>query len=68
MEPTEKCGEFAASFIPRWGMYFTCVLPKGHDGGPESHRAGGKCKKHGEYVMEHFGEAPRCPQWPDCTK
>ena len=54
----DPCGEFAASFIPREGMYFTCVLPKGHDG---EHRAGGTCVAHGPYVMEHTGEPPRCP-------
>ena len=59
----ETCGEFAASFIPRWGTYFSCVLPKGHDG---EHRAGGTCVAHGAYVMGHFGQTPRCPKWPYC--
>jgi hypothetical protein len=61
----DQCGEYAASFIPRWGTYFSCVLPKGHEG---EHRAGGECFKHGKYVMEHFGETPKCPKWPDCIK
>ena len=52
----DPCGEFAASFLP--GMYFSCVLPKGHDG---EHRAGGACVAHGPYIMEHTGEPPRCP-------
>lgn len=56
--PVEKCGEPTASFIPRWGMYFLCVLPKGHEG---EHKRGGICFKHGEYVGE------KCPQWPDCS-
>ena len=63
MEPTEQCGEYAASFIPRWGMYYSYVLPKGHKG---EHRAGGECLKHGKYVMGNFEEIPQCPQWPDC--
>lgn len=61
----EICGEYAASLIPRRGEFFCCVLPKGHDG---KHRAGGECFKHGKYVMEHTGQTPQCPQWPDCTK
>jgi hypothetical protein len=61
----DHCGEFAASFIPRWGEYFSCVLQKGHDG---EHRAGGECVKHGKYVMEHTGQVPQCPKWPDCAK
>ncbi len=64
----EHCGEFAASFIPRWGWFFPCFLPKGHEGGPESHRAGGECTKHGKYVMEQYGQPPQCPKWPDCAK
>lgn len=50
----DTCGEPAASFIPRWGMSFACVLPKGHEG---VHQRGGACVKHGEYVGE------KCP---DC--
>lgn len=53
----EKCGAPAASLIPRWGMSFACVLPKGHEG---EHRQGGNCFKHGEYVGD------KCPQWPRC--
>ena len=53
----EKCGAPAASFIPRWGMSFVCVLPKGHEG---EHQQGGACYKHGEYVGK------LCPHWPDC--
>lgn len=53
----EKCGAPAASLIPRWGMSFACVLPKGHEG---EHRQGGTCFKHGEYVGD------KCPQWPNC--
>ena len=61
----ELCREFAAPYIPRWGYYFSCVLPKGHEG---EHRAGGTCAAHGDYVMEHFGELPQCPKWPECAK
>jgi hypothetical protein len=43
----EKCNKLAEAFIPRWGMYFSCVLEKGHEG---SHRGGGNCFTHGEYV------------------
>jgi len=59
------CGEFAASFIPRWGQSFCCVLPKGHEG---DHRAGGTCFAHGPYEMEKFGQVPNCPQWPKCIE
>lgn len=52
-----KCGQPAAPFIPRWGMSFACVLPKGHEG---EHKRGGNCFKHGEYVGEE------CPKWPGC--
>ena len=63
----EHCGEIAAPFIPYRHYYFACVLPKGHK--PEGeHRAGGTCAAHGDYVMEHFGELPRCPKWPECAK
>jgi hypothetical protein len=61
----DLCGEFAASFIPRWGQYFSCVLSKGHEGGPESHRAGGTCVAHGDYVMDSFGATPHCPYPPE---
>jgi len=64
MSDTEKCGEFAASFIPRFGWFHACVLDKGHDG---EHLAGGTCLKHGPYIMAHFGEHPQCPKWPDCV-
>jgi hypothetical protein len=58
----EKCGEPAASFIPRWGMSWACVLPKGHEGDHEGdHERGGNCFKHGEYV------GANCPKWPDCV-
>lgn len=53
-----KCGEPAASFIPRWGMSFACALPKGHTG---DHQQGGKCFAHGEYI------GTKCPQWPSCV-
>ena len=65
MSETDKCGEYAAGFIPRWGYSFSCVLPKGHDG---EHRAGGTCIKHGPYIMDHQEESPQCPKWPDCVK
>jgi hypothetical protein len=55
----EKCGQPATSFIPRWGMSFACVLPKGHGG---DHQRGGYCLKHGEYIGE------KCPQWPNCIQ
>lgn len=54
----EKCGKPAASFIPRWGWSFACVLPVGHDG---PHQQGGNCFKHGEYIGKE------CPWWPKCT-
>jgi len=57
-QTTEKCGAPAAPFIPRRGMSWACVLPKGHDG---EHLRGGSCFKHGEYIGEN------CPKWPDCT-
>jgi hypothetical protein len=60
---SESCGEFAASFIPRLGTWFTCVLPKGHEG---EHRAGGTCVMHGPYAMEAFGLPPQCPYWSTC--
>ena len=53
----ERCGAPAAPFIPRWGMAFSCVLPKGHSG---EHRQGGTCLKHGEYI------GAKCPHFPDC--
>jgi hypothetical protein len=59
MSDERKCGEPAASFIPRWGWSFACVLPKGHEG---EHRQGGNCIKHGEYI------GAQCPQWPECVK
>lgn len=43
----ERCGERAEPLIPRWGQYWACVLPKGHEG---EHRGGGNCFTHGEYV------------------
>lgn len=52
----EKCNQPAASFIPRWGMSFACVLPKGHEG---EHKPGGNCFQHGEYVGRP-GECPEC--------
>ena len=55
----EKCGQPAASFIPRWGMSFACCLPKGHEG---EHKRGGTCFKHGEYIGE------QCSKWPDCIQ
>ena len=61
----ESCGEFAASLIPREGMYYPCVLPKGHEG---EHRTGGECLAHGPYIMEHFGQPPQCQKWPECVK
>ena len=62
----EPCGEFAASFIPRWGTYFPCVLPKGHEG---EHLAGGDCFAHGPFIMQHFGEPPHCPHpIEECAK
>lgn len=57
--PPEKCGERAQAFIPRWGMSWACVLPKGHGG---EHQRGGTCFAHGDYVGE------RCPSWPSCVE
>lgn len=57
------CGQFAAPFIPREGTFFSCVLHRTHKG---EHRAGGTCFVHGAYVMEHFGQPPQCPKWPEC--
>lgn len=54
----EKCGLPAASFIPRQGLSFSCVLPKGHEG---EHQQGGTCFKHGAYVGR------QCPSFPDCV-
>jgi hypothetical protein len=60
----KKCGHFAASWIPREGLYFSCVLPEGHEG---ECRPGGSCKAHGEFVgLPH--QTPLCPRWPDCVK
>lgn len=55
----EKCGQPAAPFIPRWGMSFSCALPKGHKG---DHQQGGNCFAHGEYIGK------QCPQWPSCAQ
>jgi hypothetical protein len=52
-----KCGQPAKALIPRWGMYFACVLPNGHKG---DHQPGGTCFRHGDYVGD------KCPQWPNC--
>jgi hypothetical protein len=52
-----QCGKPAKAMIPRWGMYFACVLPQNHEG-PCAH--GGTCFKHGPYVGD------KCPQWPNC--
>ena len=57
------CSKFAASFIPRRGEYFSCVLPLGHEG---ECRPGGTCFKHGAYSSEP-GKPPKCPQWPNCV-
>ena len=59
LNDSAKCGEAAAPFIPRWGMSFACVLPKGHKG---EHQQGGNCFAHGEYV------GAQCPKWPECVK
>lgn len=64
LNPEEKCGKSAASYIPRWGQSFACPLPKGHDG---PCRAGGNCFKHGPYVMGQPGVPPQCPHFPDCV-
>lgn len=58
------CGKHAASFIPRWGQYFSCVLPPEHDG---ECRPGGECVAHGPYVGEP-NVPPQCPKWPACLK
>jgi hypothetical protein len=58
-QPTEKCNQPAAPLIPRWGMSFACVLPKGHEG---DHQQGGDCFVHGEYV------GSQCPKWPKCPE
>ena len=44
------CHERAESLIPRWGMSFSCVLPKGHEG---EHKGGGSCVIHGPYIGIH---------------
>lgn len=53
-----KCGERAEALNPRLGLYYACVLPKGHDG---DHQKGGTCLKHGAYVGD------KCPSWPWCA-
>lgn len=58
----EICGKFAASFIPRRGEYFACVLAPDHEG---PCRPGGECFTHGKYIGEP-NQIPRCPKWPDC--
>jgi len=59
-----KCGKFAASFIPRRGEYFSCVLEPNHEG---ECRPGGTCFKHGPYVGEP-NRPPLCQHWPDCVE
>lgn len=58
VEAKEKCGKRAGALNPRLGLYFSCVLDKGHDGDCAK---GGTCFKHGAYVGE------KCPQWPNCV-
>jgi hypothetical protein len=53
-----KCGKRAASFIPRLGQYFACVLDKGHE--PPC-RPGGSCVAHGDYASEPE-KPPKCPK------
>ena len=60
---TQKCGKFAASFIPRRGEFFSCVLAVGHEG---ECRPGGTCFTHGPYVGEP-NKVPQCPRWPECA-
>lgn len=52
-----KCGQRAEPIVPRLGISYACVLPKGHTG---EHRGGGDCFAHGEYVGK------QCPKWPEC--
>lgn len=56
------CGKFAASFIPREGKYFSCVLPENHEGGEDECRAGGTCVTHGSYKMAAKHLSPACPK------
>lgn len=52
------CGKPAASFIPRWGQYFACVLDAYHTGPCQP---GGKCATHGKYASA-TGLPPYCPK------
>jgi hypothetical protein len=52
-----KCGMFAGSLHPWLGLWYSCVLDKGHVGDCQR---GGTCKAHGSYV------GSECPQWPRC--
>lgn len=62
--PYVVCDRPAASFIPRRGEYFSCVLEAGHEG---ECRPGGTCYKHGKYSSEP-GRPPKCPHWPKCIE
>lgn len=55
---SDECGKYAGALIPRWGMYFACVLDKGHLGPCQR---GGTCVVHGAYVGNDG-----CPHWPKC--
>jgi hypothetical protein len=57
MTSEARCGKPARAMIPRWGMYFACVLGGDHVG---DCMPGGKCYAHGEYVGN------QCPKWPGC--
>lgn len=61
--PSVKCGKFAASFSPKRGEYFSCVLQPNHEG---ECRPGGTCVKHGKYIGEP-NVTPCCHKWPDCA-
>lgn len=54
------CGKPAASFIPRLGQSFACVLTAGHNG---ECAPGGTCFEHGPYIGKP-GTTPRCPKCP----
>lgn len=59
------CGKPAAPFIPRWGSWFACMLPPGHEG---SCQPGGNCVAHGPYLTP-LGVPPCCPHpLTECLK
>lgn len=58
--PEAQCGKSAASFIPRLGQSFACVLTAGHNG---ECAPGGVCFEHGPFIGKP-GTTPRCPKCP----